>query len=210
MSTRRHDLPRNIYRHAQSGKYLVKFRGKYMGVFSTVDDAAACVSAARSLAPVVQRPQPEYLVDSDIAGKVGEVRWYVGTGGHLQSGGSRRKAVSMHRMAWLLYGGSEPQPGQQIDHINRDPADNRRCNLRLVTHRGNTLNRRADKCVYRRGSGMWGVRVARFAADGFNRCYQDEETARLVARHVREKLIEREVIEYLKEKNDGHVQSAEG
>ena len=32
--------------------------------------------------------------------------------------------------------------GEIIDHINRDPLDNRRCNLRIVTARQSVLNRR--------------------------------------------------------------------
>jgi hypothetical protein len=32
--------------------------------------------------------------------------------------------------------------GEIIDHINRDPLDNRRCNLRIVTARQSNLNRK--------------------------------------------------------------------
>jgi hypothetical protein len=191
--------------HRNTGKYRAQHRDKYLGLFATVAEAAAVVEAARAADPIVYQPQPAYLVDEDIAAEISAFRWTTGTGGYMQRGRNGMKLVVMHRLAWKLYGGSEPQSGHEIDHINRDPSDNRRCNLRLVTRRGNTLNRRSDKCVRRHKSGSWEVRVAPNASDGFNRCYQDEETARLVARHVREKLIEREVIEYLKEKNDGSV-----
>lgn len=33
--------------------------------------------------------------------------------------------------------------GSLVDHINRDPLDNRRCNLRLVNYHQNALNRAA-------------------------------------------------------------------
>jgi hypothetical protein len=44
-----------------------------------------------------------------------------------------------HRVAWALYNGVDPGP-LLVDHINRDRADNRACNLRLVDAKGNWAN----------------------------------------------------------------------
>lgn len=44
-----------------------------------------------------------------------------------------------HRLAWFLYYGEFPQ--MEIDHINRNPRDNRIVNLREATRSINSLNR---------------------------------------------------------------------
>ena len=48
--------------------------------------------------------------------------------------GSSKRLVRMHRMLLL------PDVGHEVDHINRDPLDNRRANLRLCSHHENSWN----------------------------------------------------------------------
>jgi hypothetical protein len=50
----------------------------------------------------------------------------------------------------------KPKKGQVIDHINRKPLDNRRSNLRIVSHRQNMLNR-----VLKNSTGFIGVSIKR-------------------------------------------------
>lgn len=59
--------------------------------------------------------------------------------GHLRVGIAYRNYF-VHRIAWLMtYGG---WPSGEVDHINGIPDDNRIVNLRDVSHRTNTENRR--------------------------------------------------------------------
>ena len=54
-----------------------------------------------------------------------------------------RKLYFAHRLAWLYVHGAWPVDG--IDHINRDPSDNRLANLREATTAENLQNQRIPK-----------------------------------------------------------------
>jgi hypothetical protein len=63
-----------------------------------------------------------------------------------------RVSFLVHRLAWALHTGAWPE--DQIDHINRDPSDNRVVNLRESTDREN--NRNLGRSV-KNTSGVTGV-----------------------------------------------------
>lgn len=53
----------------------------------------------------------------------------------------------LHRLIWVIEGNSF-EDGLVLDHVNHDKADNRISNLRMVTHKENSKNRRAkDKPI---------------------------------------------------------------
>jgi hypothetical protein len=189
------DLPKGVRSNGRG--YRAQYREKYLGTFPTPEEAGASYAAAFEADPIVYLPAPKYLVDDDVRDEVARRKWVASKKGYPQSW-TGCGSEYMHRLVWRLCGGVEPQPGQEIDHINRDPSDNRRSNLRLMTHRGNNLNN-ASSCVYERRAGSWEVRISSRSPDRFHKTYDDEETARLVAKHVKKKLIEREVIATLEE-----------
>jgi hypothetical protein len=55
-----------------------------------------------------------------------------------------RKQIKAHQVVWAFAGNSIPN-GFILDHVNRIKTDNRLENLRLVTHLGNSSNRRSYK-----------------------------------------------------------------
>lgn len=92
-----------------------------------------------------------FIVDDDDEVGVAYYRWYVGKRGYITTevGYGRRpgrRAVPLH----LFLLGFAPD-GLEWDHINRDKFDNRRSNLRAVTHTQNrhnaTINRNSQSGV---------------------------------------------------------------
>jgi hypothetical protein len=80
------------------------------------------------------------LIDDDDYDFVGKWRWMAqpavhGTGKFYVSRGTRRGPVYLHRVLM------KARYGQQVDHINRNPLDNRRSNLRLCTRSQNNINK---------------------------------------------------------------------
>ena len=68
--------------------------------------------------------------------------------------------------------------GELVDHINREPLDNRRCNLRIVNARQNMLNRKVKN-----NTGLIGVSIYKFKDKSYVRTsYQIKEGKRLTFR----------------------------
>jgi hypothetical protein len=63
-----------------------------------------------------------------------------------------QRIYPLHRVMWLLVHGTWPP--HEIDHINRNPSDNRIANLRLATRADNACNRGRAK---NNTSGVTGV-----------------------------------------------------
>jgi len=122
------------------------------------------------------------LVDDADGDWLRQWRWLLVGNGYagrfVRSGGTSR-LVYLHRL--LLDAG----PDQRVDHINGDRLDNRRDNLRLVSHRQNQQNRRpsTDTSSGRKGV-TWHARIhkwhVRITVDGQRLhlgYYADLETA---------------------------------
>lgn len=69
--------------------------------------------------------------------KVGDIAGGCDSEGYIRIRVGRKRHFA-HRLAWLYVRGFWPK--NEIDHINRDPSDNRLCNLREVSHQCNMRN----------------------------------------------------------------------
>jgi hypothetical protein len=91
------------------------------------------------------------LVDDDMLVELSKYAWKAkpnGCGTHIYAVRNIKHegmlvTVRMHRVVVGYYGGLD------VDHINRDPLDNRRANLRVVTRSQNVLN--SARCLNAQG-----------------------------------------------------------
>ncbi len=131
------------------------------------------------------------IVDDEDLEQCQQFRWY------RQFDGGRVRAIytwhygvrmPMHQLVLGLCA----MPGRDIDHINRDPADNRRGNLRVVTHAQNLMNSgprkgKQYKGVYYRPKSKrfrWHCMVRGVTYEGV--CGSAEEAARAYDRVARD------------------------
>jgi hypothetical protein len=134
-------------------------RTVYLGYYATEEAAAAAITAYRVSHPkqtpgrrrvsaigcydddrswvVVELTQGKWakvdLADLDLV--IGQC-WDFSSGYATRSEGGRR--IRMHR---IILGLADDEP-LQVDHVNHDPIDNRRINLRLATQSQNNANMR--------------------------------------------------------------------
>lgn len=89
-----------------------------------------------------------FLISTSDFEKVKDVCWFVARNGYIK-GMKDKRCIFLHRLIM------EPPEGKFVDHINHRPEDNRRNNLRIVSHEQNMMNRGKTK---NNTSGCVGVR----------------------------------------------------
>lgn len=83
--------------------------------------------------------------------RVAGVNWYRHSQGYATTT-IRRRTVSMHRL--IL----NAKRGEEVDHIDRDPSNNQRANLRIVSHAENMRNRGKNKLQSKAGRWLRSVK----------------------------------------------------
>jgi hypothetical protein len=76
------------------------------------------------------------IVDDDNYEELHKYKWLCDTGYAVTKGYPGVPKMKMHRLV------NKTPEGFDTDHINRNRLDNRRCNLRTVTHQQNLYNNR--------------------------------------------------------------------
>lgn len=108
-------------------------------------------------------------VDYEDVGRLGDVTWrlWKGPGGRhyaarrVRSEG-KRVVIWMHRE---ILGLPRVRDGREVDHMNNDGLDNRRSNLRCVTHAQNMQNKASNQIATSRFRGVyWSKHTNRWIA----------------------------------------------
>ncbi|MFA5397501.1 MAG: AP2 domain-containing protein [Methanogenium sp.] len=123
------------------------------------------------------------VIDKEDYAKIKEYRWCFFPGGYVWNNANK---TFLHN---VLMG------SKNIDHINGDGLDNRKCNLRLANQSQNNMNKRLSKCNssgfkgvhYDKQSGKWIVQIRKERKLAFKASvHSKEEAAKLYDKKVKE------------------------
>lgn len=127
-----------------------------------------------------------FTVDTADLPLVGNRSWTVNVNRDSSVTAFAIKPDGKHTTAYLHRVIMSPAPGLQVDHIDGNPANNTRANLRIVTRRENLLNRKriggskAGKSKYRGVSPSGKKWIAKISVNGVTRVigrFQSEDDA---------------------------------
>jgi hypothetical protein len=136
------------------------------------------------------------LVDDEDLQRLSAWRWSLGTNGYAErgfsAGGGKIKRVRLHVEVM-----GEAPDGLEWDHINRNPLDCRKANLRAVTRQWNMQNRGSFRgatsshrgVFWDKGVRKWRAVVRTNGKNYYAGCHSREEDAAAAALALRKELL---------------------
>ena len=85
----------------------------------------------------------EFIFDLDDYNLVTQYNWFISPNGYIKTGATIGTLRFLHR---LILNASKDE---YVDHINHNPLDNRKCNLRICTCSQNGANNKQSQSIYR-------------------------------------------------------------
>ena len=98
----------------------------------------------------IKLTQGKVATVDEINADLARLLWYCNSNGYAvrRTPGDRGKLEYLHRVVYERELGRKLEPGEQVDHIDRNTVDNRIENLRLATHAQNCANVGKRKGTY--------------------------------------------------------------
>lgn len=93
------------------------------------------------------------LIDTEDINKVETYKWCLNNWGYIKTT-YKEKAIFLH---YLIMG--KPPKGLGVDHINHNPLDNRKANLRFVTKSQNQMNRKVKGIYWNKNGSKWQAQI---------------------------------------------------
>lgn len=114
----------------------------------------------------------QIIIDTEDIDKIKDYKWNINTSGYAYC---RSISKTIHSIIVGVNEIYKCKNNLEIDHINRNKLDNRKCNLRLVTRSENNVN--TKKKGYRLENGFYVVRVKVKGKTVFKASFSKEEYA---------------------------------
>lgn len=121
------------------------------------------IDKENNLAIGITSTEDKFVVDLDDLEKIKPYKWHFTRDGYLQAHDFDEKRTTLRLSRIIMDVQGESWVQNQVDHINHDLRDNRKCNLRITSASENGKNKNY-KCVsYSKSNKKW---VARYTVDG--------------------------------------------
>ena len=140
---------------------MAKTQGKHLrsGVVSTCTKCPVNTYYPKSGYMVgVTSDGNEFIFDVNDMQSITKFNWHISNGYVVSK--EKGKIIRLHRLLM------DPPEAKEVDHINGEPSDNRRLNLRVCTRQQNAFNSRQlshskqkYKGILQRSSGKWRARI---------------------------------------------------
>lgn len=130
-----------------------------------------------------------YIIDAEDYPLVSKYKWKTTKGGYASTG---KDSILLHRL--IL----DAKQGQQVDHINLNPLDNRKANLRIADCSLNVSNRKpynkyGIKGIEQHSFNKWSAYFRINNKQYHSKCYRTKEEAAF-ARYILEQMFRKEYL----------------
>ena len=128
----------------------------------------------------------EFIFDLDDYSLVTQYNWFISPNGYIKTGAAIGTLRFLHRL--ILNANKD----EYVDHINHNPLDNRKCNLRICTCSQNGANNKQSQSIYHgirydNRSNKWFAVVVVYGKNICSKYYNSIDDAIVARRNLEDK-----------------------